>query len=253
MFYESKNSLHNSLFKIEEGRDFHFPPHLHEGFELITVKSGEMRVKVDESDYLLTPGKAVLVFPNQLHSLCTEAHSEHLLCIFSPGYVKAYGNVYLKSLPKSNLFSLAPFYFELLSRKEERSPLQIKGLLYSLCAEFDRGAQYLERESGENGLLVRIFRFVETNFAKECSLFSLARELSYHQGYLSRYFKKQTGLRFSDYVMRYRINEGAYLLTNTPKKILDVAMEAGFDSLRSFNRNFKAVTGKTPNEYRNAR
>ena len=68
MLYESKNSLHSELFKIERGRDFNFPMHLHASFELITVSSGEMVITIDQTNYLLKSGNALLVFPNQLHS-----------------------------------------------------------------------------------------------------------------------------------------------------------------------------------------
>ncbi len=254
MLYESKNSLHSDLFKIERGRDFSFPMHLHASFELITVSDGEMTVTVDQTKYLLKPGKALLVFPNQLHSLHTNTHSEHLLCIFSPQLVKAYQNSLLNKLPKNNLFSPAPFYLDTLFFHDgDSSTLRIKGLLYSICAEFDATAEYIERKSDKENLLMRTFQFIESNYTKECTLRKLAAKISYHEVYLSRYFKKCTGLTFSDYVNRYRVNEGAYLLKNTQKKILDIAFECGFDSLRSFNRNFKAIMGETPNEHRTDR
>ena len=106
MLYESKNSLHSELFKIERGRDFNFPMHLHASFELITVSSGEMVITIDQTNYLLKSGNALLVFPNQLHSLSTNKHSEHLLCIFSPQLVKAYKSTLLNKLPKNNQYKI---------------------------------------------------------------------------------------------------------------------------------------------------
>ena len=50
--------------------------------------------------------------------------------------------------------------------------------------------------------------------------------------------------------VEYRINESVYILKNTNKKIIDIALDCGFNSLRTFNRNFKEVYGMTPNEYR---
>ena len=251
MFYETKHSLDSDLFKIERGRDFSFPMHLHESFELITVSDGDMTVTVEHTEYLLKKGQAILVFPNQLHSLRTQTHSEHLLCIFSPQLVKAYRNVFAEKLPKNNLFYPDAYCLDaLFSEDENDGPLRVKGLLYLICASFDSTAEYMERKSGEDSLLMKIFKFVESHYAGECSLPGLAEQISYHEVYLSRYFKKATGLTFSDYVNRYRVNEGAYILKNSQKKILDVALECGFDSLRTFNRNFKAIMGKTPNEYR---
>ena len=252
MFYQSDNSFDSDLLKIESGNNFSFPPHLHGSFELIVVTEGEMSVTVDENQYTLTPGKAILIFPDQVHALSTERQSRHTLCIFSSQLVRAYNNVFKTKLPTDNLFTVDPFYVEQLSSQHEcHSILQMKGLLYSVCAEFDAQATYKEKENKKQDLLPNIFSFVENNYKGNCSLVALSEQLSYHSVYLSRYFKQRTGIAFTEYVNLYRINEAAYILKNSQKKILDVAYECGFDSLRSFNRNFKQLMGKTPNEYRN--
>ena len=251
MLYQSQHSVRSDYFMIERGQNFSFPPHLHSSFEFIAVPRGEMVVTVEKTDYILRDGDALLIFPNQLHSLHTHTNSEHILCIFSPQLVRAYGNIFLNKAPKSNLFTPTKFYIDELNRPmTDDSVLRIKGLLYSLCAEFDRNAEYTEKVREDDGLLLKIFGFIENNYNKECSLRMLAEEISYHEVYLSRYFKKSTGLTFTEYVNRYRVNEGAYILKNSQKKIVDVAYECGFDSLRSFNRSFKEIIGMTPRSFR---
>ena len=130
MFYQSQHSLHSDHFKVEKGKNFSFPLHLHESFELIAITSGEMAVTIEKSQYILKSGEAILIFPNQLHSLYTQTSSEHILCIFSPHLVKAYGNIFTNSLPKSNLFIPTPFYLSHLeSLSSNENLLGIKGLL----------------------------------------------------------------------------------------------------------------------------
>jgi AraC-like DNA-binding protein len=253
MFYQSENSLRSDLIKVETGRDFSFPTHLHGSFELVTVTEGVLTVTVDKMQYALTPGKALLIFPNQPHSFYTEAHSHHLVCIFSPQLIRAFGGTFRHKFPESNLFLPDGFYLQKLAelRTQQAGILEVKGLLYSLCALFDKTAVYRERENTKADLLMRIFAFVEEHFNRDCSLEALSAETAYHGVYLSRYFKQCTGLSFTDHVNRYRINEAMYLLKNTPKKVLDIAYDCGFDSLRSFNRNFKKIVGMTPVGYRN--
>ena len=252
MIYQSQHSLNCDYYKVEHSQNCGFPSHLHTSFEFIVILDGEMSVTVNHMQYLLTKGQALLIFPNQLHALQPGKHSEHLLCIFSPHLVKAYSAVFLNSLPKSNFFVPDRFYVDrLLSLKNDADPLLIKGILYSLCAEFNGTAEYVDNKSREDSLLLEIFSFVQANYMRDCSLSALAEHISYHAVYLSRYFKKCTGLTFSEYVNRCRVNEGAYALRNSQKKILDVAYDCGFESLRSFNRNFKAIMGTTPNRYRN--
>lgn len=128
--------------------------------------------------------------------------------------------------------------------------MAVKGLLYSLCSEFGTSVSYHEREKTKENLLVKIFEFVENNYNKDCSLEALSAYTAYHSVYLSRYFKQCTGLTFTEHVNQYRIHEACYILKNSQQKILKIAYDCGFDSLRSFNRNFKKIIGMTPNEYR---
>ena len=200
---------------------------------------------------VLEAGQACLIFPNQIHELHTPEHSRHYLCIFSPKHVHTYEKRVALQVPTKNLFSPDPFYLQqLIALRENDDILYVKGLLYSLCAEFDCGRCYTARKVEQGELLFRIFRFVETNFSGECTLAALAAETSYHYVYLSKYFKQCTGVSFTEYVNRCRVNEACYLLKNTDRTVLQAALDCGFDSLRSFNRNFKAALGITPTEYR---
>ena len=251
MFYQSiKSNIHN-FFEIQQGADFKYPLHLHQNFELIWLTDGEMNVTIDQTEYLLNKGAAVLVFPYQPHAITTVSHSRHRLCIFSTQLVNEYQNVFLNKSPKINLFYPDQNLLSaLFSCGEKSSGLRLRGLLYTLLAEFDENAEYTRRKTKDLDLLMKIFEFVDINYKEDCSLGTLAEHLSYHEVYLSHYFKKCTGIAFTDYLNQCRISEGAYILRNTQKQIVDIAFECGFDSLRSFNRNFKAITGMTPNQYR---
>ena len=255
MLYESNNSFNTDLFKIEEGVDFSFPKHLHSSFEFITVTEGEMTVSVGSTDYLLTVGQALLIFPHQVHSLRSDGHSQHFLCIFSPKLVSAYSGVSSSKLPGCNLFTPSAAAMSMmldLSDFGNVSKLKLKGALYSLCADFDSSAIYRERKVNAPDLLEKIFTFVETEYGKDCSLDALSESTSYHYVYLSRYFKKCIGMSFTEYVNVYRINEACYMLRNGTQSIIEIAMACGFDSLRSFNRNFKKIMLIAPAQYRTA-
>lgn len=253
MFYQSQHSFDADGVKFESNIDFNFPAHLHNSFEFITVTEGEMVMTVEKTAYSLKAGDCLLVFPNQVHELVTPCHSSHFLCIFSPKLVQAYSTFSMDRLPVSNLFKLEDFYVrKIIERSGDFSLIEIKGLLYSICGEFDRIAEYRSRGESKDELLAKIFGFVESNYNKKCSLAELSDYTSYHYVYLSKYFKTCTGIAFTDYVNRYRVNEACYLLRNNAKQtILKAAFDCGFDSLRTFNRNFKKVMGITPSEYQN--
>ncbi len=251
MVYEKQHSLNSNVIKVECGENLEFMAHFHDNFELISVIDGEMLITVGKTEYLVKEKESVLVFPNQVHSIKTPKQSKHLLCIFSPKLVSAYGKIYDVKIPKSNKFKLSEFYIsKLLSCNENQSAIFIKGVLYLLCAEFDEQADYVAIQKNREDILFLIFSFVEQNYKKECSLYELAKTTSYNYVYLSKSFAKRTGMSYTEYVNRFRINEARYLLVNSDKSILEIALESGYESLRSFNRNFKKIMETTPLKYR---
>ena len=225
MFYEFKHIGSSDYFVKEYGENFSFPPHMHLCFELIVALDGEMRVTVDGRENVLHCGEALLIFPNQLHSLSSEK-SRHLLCIFSPDLVRAYSSKTEKVVPESNFFLPDAYLIDTLDKMpDDANLIAKKGLLYSVCAAFDDGAVYQQRKSGQKGLLSQIFAFVEQNFVGECTLEELSAQLGYDYAYLSRSFKKSTGISYVSYLNIYRLNKACYLLDNTDKSILQCALE----------------------------
>src|SRR6202035_664140 len=63
-------------------------------------------------------------------------------------------------------------------------------------------------------------------------------------------FHKSTGLKFTDYVARVRLEDARTQLLNPNRRISEVAYDVGFQSLTQFNRMFKRVFGQSPTEFR---
>ena len=250
MFYQIHSSLATEGIKLENGIDFSFPLHLHSSFEFIVVTEGEMKITVDNVEYLLREEEGLMIFPNQVHKLETVEHSCHFLCIFSPKLVQAYSKQLSSKVPVNNKF-LPDFSCveKIASLTNNDSIMNVKGALYSICGQFHETAEYFDRSSADNDLISEIFKFVENNYNSDCSLEALSKHTSYHYVYLSKYFKRCTGISFTDYVNRYRISEACYILQNCSQTILQTAYDCGFDSLRSFNRNFKNIMGMSPSAY----
>ena len=250
MFYQFQHFGISEYFCKEYGENFSFPVHLHQSFEFIYVADGEMKVTVNGRNYDLKKGEAVLVFPNQLHSM-ESTKSRHMLCSFSPELIKAFSSKHKNRIPVENRVKVDGYIIrELDNILENTSSVEKKAVLYPICAAFEKGAVYEEKPNYEEKLLNRIFSFVEQNFDRECDLGVLAEQMGYSYAYLSRCFKKITGMSFNNYVNRYRINNACYLLNNTDCTILQCAMDCGYKSVRSFNRNFMNIVSVTPKEYR---
>ncbi|MBW8172670.1 AraC family transcriptional regulator [Ornithinimicrobium sp. Arc0846-15] len=66
----------------------------------------------------------------------------------------------------------------------------------------------------------------------------------------SKYFKKATGLTFSDMVKKMRVAHARRLLATTDRSISAVASDSGYNNMANFNRQFRAEVGVTPSGYR---
>ena len=63
-------------------------------------------------------------------------------------------------------------------------------------------------------------------------------------------FKKTTGLTFTDYVARVRLEDAKAELLNPNRRISEIAYDVGFQSLTQFNRVFKRIFGQSPTQFR---
>ncbi|MBN2983016.1 MULTISPECIES: response regulator transcription factor [Cohnella] len=70
--------------------------------------------------------------------------------------------------------------------------------------------------------------------------------------YLSTYFKKATGMNFSEYVLAYKMEKAAELLQEPHWKMFEVSEMVGYANVKNFIRSFKDYFGKTPGQYRRA-
>ncbi|MDG0794201.1 AraC family transcriptional regulator [Cohnella ginsengisoli] len=82
------------------------------------------------------------------------------------------------------------------------------------------------------------------------------REMAARAGFSERQFRRRfaarTGMNYSDYVNKLRIERCCELLLATNEKIEAVARRAGYVDMKSFHRMFKRVTGLAPRQYRHA-
>ena len=252
MFYELHHIVSPKYFKKEYGENFSFPPHMHQCFELAVVLDGNMTITVSNRVYNLGRGDAVFIFPNQLHSFSSDK-SKHMLLIFSPKIVQSFTVKYSGMLPICSKFQPAEQLISALDALEPQdSVIAMKGLLYSVSADFERQASFSESYTSNDNLLMQIFEFVDNNYRTECTLEAAAHAVGYDHAYISRYFKKATGIPYNSYVNMCRLSHASYLLKNSDVSILECAIESGYKSLRSFNRNFKEYFSVTPQEYKNA-
>jgi YesN/AraC family two-component response regulator len=108
----------------------------------------------------------------------------------------------------------------------------------------------IQRENAEPPVITRARQYIHENQTEDLSLGQVARSVNTSVFYFCKMFKKSTGLNFTDYMSRIRVEKAKNLLLNRNLRISEIAYEVGFQSLTHFNRVFKKILGQSPSDYR---
>lgn len=113
---------------------------------------------------------------------------------------------------------------------------------------FDRN---VPAPSGPDERLVHaVNRHIKTHLNGDLSLTMLSTVVHHSPTYLSRIYKRITGMMLSDYITEERMKHAKHLLSDTGLKIQEIAAKIGYEAAPQFNRIFKKRFKMTPQEYR---
>jgi AraC-like DNA-binding protein/ligand-binding sensor protein len=108
----------------------------------------------------------------------------------------------------------------------------------------------VQGSSSEMPAISRARALIAERHATELSLTDIAQAVNMSAFYFCKTFKRATGMTFTDYLARVRVEKVKNLLLNPNKRVSESAYEAGFQSLSQFNRVFRRVAGESPTTYR---
>ncbi len=108
----------------------------------------------------------------------------------------------------------------------------------------------LQEAAAESPAVTKARAYIAAHKSEELSLPEVAAAVHMSPFYFCKTFRKATGMNFTDYVSRLRVENVKQLLLNPHKRVSEAAFEAGFQSLSQFNRAFRRVTGESPSDYR---
>jgi len=107
----------------------------------------------------------------------------------------------------------------------------------------------LKEAASESPVVSRTRVYIAEHHSDELTLGEVASAVNMSAFYFCKMFKKATGLTFTDYLARVRVEKVKNLLLNPHKRVSEAAYEAGFQSLSQFNRVFRRIVGETPTQY----
>jgi len=108
----------------------------------------------------------------------------------------------------------------------------------------------LRQQSAEPAQITRARKFIEEQYQEKLTLAAVASQAGMSGFHFCKIFKKATGLNFTNYLSRLRVEKAKNLLLNCNYRVSEIAYEIGFQSLTHFNRTFKHIAGESPTLYR---
>ncbi len=105
----------------------------------------------------------------------------------------------------------------------------------------DHFAPHTDRETLDS--VGQALSFIFENFRRDIRLADLAGALGLSEWACSRFFKKNTGNSFTDYVTMLRLGDACKLLSSSEMSVTDICFEVGYSNVSNFNRTFPSAAG----------
>lgn len=92
--------------------------------------------------------------------------------------------------------------------------------------------------------------YIHKNYKKNITLTEVCKDLNVNKSYFCSIFKNETGMTFSNFLNRLRIEKSKQFLSQNNDSILSIALSVGFNNHNYYTMKFKKLTGLTPLEFR---
>ncbi len=123
---------------------------------------------------------------------------------------------------------------------------RVEKLLEKICLSF---SEHIEDKN--EVLTINITKYVEENFKNEdLNVNSIGEKFKMSASYISKIFKKESGISLMDYINMVRIQKAKEYMKEGGKTLAEVAKISGYGSVRTFGRIFSKTEGITPSEYK---
>ncbi len=258
LYEDKKNSVSSSL-----RTGLTCLPHLHSHIEAGFVVDGKTEVTIDGICYTVCAGEAFIIFPNRIHSYEDNGNIKCYLFICSPEDTAPFSDIFKGYLPECPVFKplepdvLLSVFSSAAKRgmELERDPHtpftaeHVRAYAPAVLSEMLPAVKLNPTSVADPDATQRILLYCDTHYRDDLSLDLLAKELGYSKYYISHVFAANVKTGFAKYIRSLRVNAAKRLIRHSDMSMTDIAIDSGFTSIRTFNRQFFAETGITPTDY----
>ena len=261
--HQVEYSRENIQICLEEYRVPQFPAHLHIDAEIIIVTDGTINIGYNFDTFTLNAGDFMLIPGSIIHHFNTSDNGRAFILILDAESImnkeEADGfsvPVIIKNIDVSMFKNIYNQIYNELLNADTAHKIIIKSYLGFISG-------WILRNRTEDNIIKskqikvkllndsqKLFKYIEENYSKDITLDTGARIMHLEKNYFCRYFKSLTGTTFAKYVNIIRSQAAQNMLRTTDLPVNEIAVKCGFNTIRTFNREFKLLTGVTAGKYR---
>ncbi|MCM6764678.1 AraC family transcriptional regulator [Weissella paramesenteroides] len=259
------------IFSAQKGWQ-HSARYHHGDYELILCTKGPLYIKVQNTEYTLNTNDVLFVPPYQLMIGTKPSPADiefYWLHFILPKNTTTFNNMTLGSLPVdtqqpnvcvipqqfrlNNIDHFIVFIHQLLNSNLQNvydrktanclSTIILTEISKSIFNQLSEKTSNVER-------IDRLKEWIRVNLYKSPTVLDMAEEIQLNPQYLSKLFKKVTGIPPKQYLLQLKIQTAQSLLIRTNLSIKEIATNSYFENEKLFMRQFKQVCGMTPSKYR---
>ena len=218
-------------------------------FHVLYVENGTIQVSLEDQSYEINSGQCAVILPNQNYGVVTY---DKALCIHISYPYEITMNFYEKTLnseaimPVFRLVDAGNLVHDLKFSNDE---YMLCAVIYNIISQFNSKTSFAVKNKKNHFFMTQFLSYIEKNYQNEISLQTIADDFAYDYHYISQLFNRIFKANFSHIVNEYRVTKSLPVLLQRKKTVTAIAFDFGFNSLRSYNRNFLKFMEMSPMEY----
>ena len=253
--------------------------HFHSEYQLFLVIQGQGTRYIGDSVTYYKPGNITFIGPELPHFYRNETetipeneedYSEGIVIYFSENLIGknllwTEEAILIDQLLKKSLRGLdvkgdtkdkvGKMFINLLQLTEFDAILELLNMLNTLSKtddlEFLASPGYTNTlKEGDTERMNKVYAYIMKNFRQNLAITELAELVNMTPTSFSRYFKVHANKTFSQFVSEIRIGHACKLLIDKKMNVTQACYASGFNTLSNFNKQFKAITKRTPLAYK---
>lgn len=250
--YEYRDFYYNSTALTRVNKSV---KHYHSFYEIYYLEKGVCSYLIEGKLYEMLGGDVVFIPKSAIHKTSYDDAYSRLLINCSDEYLEGFQFeepfVFRNRELTGKIYGIFKSIEEEYLKGDKYSGSLIKGYMQQLFATVHRGKNYYRNTHSENAYAQKTLKFLEENYTGEITLQSLSESFGISPEHLSRLFKKETGLGFSEYLSLLRLKKAESMLKqNNEVSIAEVAFSCGFNDSNYFCEKFKKVYGVSPLKFK---